>query len=262
LPTTPVPPARRPHPAALAEPEHWLASSELLDLDDSKLRLRSRSLTQLAKTDREKALAVYGFVKRVPFAKPFKFRLRSPRQVLESGRGDALDKMALLLALLRIAGIPARIRYMRLPGEMLRGLISHMSITARPVAEVWIGGRWAATDTYIFDASYMAAARQRLAEEDQDCGYGIAQGGASIWNGLDDAFLVGADVAAVNLVHGPEGLFEDPLAFVNSDLWREAHPALASTVHWNIMVPAMGKVIRELREEAVGNPPASGRRAS
>ena len=230
----------------------------MLDLGDSKVRLRARSLTQLSKTDREKALAIYGFVKRMPFAKPFKFRLRSARQVLEAGRGDALDKLGLMLALLRASGIPARIRYMHLPGEMLRGLISHMSITARAVAEVWLDGRWVATDTYIFDAAYMAAARQRLAEEGWDRGYGIAQGGASIWNGVDDAFLVGSAVAAANIVEGVEGLFEDPEAFVNCEFYRNAH-AMGSTVHWNIMVPAMGKVIRELREEGGGNLPVSRR---
>jgi hypothetical protein len=264
LPTRPVPSAptsNARHPAALAEPEHWLGSSELLDLGDSKVRLRSRSLTQLSKTDREKALAIYGFVKRVPFAKPFKFRLRSPRQVLEAGRGDALDKMGLLLALLRAAGVPARIRFMRQPGEILHGLISHMSTAARPVAEVWVGGRWAATDTYIFDASYMAAARQRLAEEDRECGYGIHRDGASIWNGVDDAYLVGTEIAKAGLVAGPDGLFEDPLAFVESELWKITHPTLASAVHWNIMVPSMGKVIRELRQEAVGNAPPASRRA-
>jgi hypothetical protein len=257
-----VPAARRPHPAALAEPEHWLASSALLDLDDSKLRLRARSLTQLSKTEREQALAIYGFVKRVPFARPFKFRLRSPRQVLEAGCGDALDKMGLLLALMRISGIPARIRFMRQPGELLHGLISHMSTAARPVAELWIAGRWVATDTYIFDAAYMAAARGRLLEEQRECGYGIHRDGASIWNGKDDAYLVGEELAHTGLVHGPEGLFEDPLAFVESELWRRTYPTLASAVHWNIMVPSMGKVIRELREEAVGNTAAAGRRAS
>ena len=39
------------------------------------LRLRGHALTQLCKNDREKALAVYGFVKRIPFAKPLKLRL-------------------------------------------------------------------------------------------------------------------------------------------------------------------------------------------
>jgi len=223
----------------------------MLDLGDAKLRLRARSLTQLAKNDREKALAIYGFVKRIPFAKPFKLRLRTPRQVLAAGRGDALDKVGLLVALLRIVDIPARIRFMQLPGEMLRGLISHMTSAARPVAEIWIGGRWIATDTYIFDAAYMAAARQRLAEEDWDCGYGVHRGGASIWNGVQDAFLVGDATARENLMQGPDGAFDDPLAFVSSPPWRSTHPAVSSAVHWNIMVPAMGKVIRQLREEAV-----------
>ena len=108
----------------------------------------------------------------------------------------------------------------------------------------------------------MAAARERLAEEKLDCGYGIHREGASIWNGADDAYLVGESVARAGLVADESGLFEDPFAFVNSDLWRETHPALASAVHWNIMVPSMGKVIRELREEAGGNPPPSGKRAS
>ena len=247
------------HPAALEEPEHWLGATDLLDLGDARLRLRARSITQLSKSDREKALAIYGFVKRIPFAKPFKFRLRGPRQVLDAGRGDALDKVGLLIALLRIVDIPARIRFMHLPGEMLRGLISHMSIAARPVAEVHIGGRWLATDTYIFDAAYMAAARQRLAEEGWACGYGIHRDGASIWNGIDDAFLVGSEVARDHLLHGHEGLHEDPLAFVQSPQWKDTHPAIASAVHWNIMVPAMGKVIRELRQEAVCAAPAARR---
>jgi hypothetical protein len=235
-------------------PDRWLGPTELLDLGDAKLRLRARALTQLAKSDREKALAIYGFVKRVPFAKTFKLRLRGPRQVIDAGRGDALDKVGLFVALLRIAGIPARIRFLQLPGEMLRGLISHMNSAARPVAEVWVGGRWVATDTYIFDAAYMAAARQRLTEEDWECGYGIHRDGASIWNGTHDAFLTGAAVARDRLVEGPQGVCDDPLAFVASAAWRNTHPALASAVHWNIMVPSMGKVIRELREEATSPP--------
>jgi hypothetical protein len=232
-------------------PELWLGPTELLDLGDAKVRLRARALTQLAKNDREKALALYGFVKRVPFAKPFKLRLRTPRQVLDSAKGDALDKVGLFVALLRIVDIPARVRFMQLPGEVLRGLISHMSSAARPVAEIFVGGRWVATDTYIFDAAYMAAARSRLADEGWECGYGIHRAGASIWNGVHDAFLAGEEIARDTLLRGADGVFHDPAEFVTSAAWRATHPVVASAVHWNIMVPAMGKVIRELREEAV-----------
>ena len=63
-------------------PEGRRGPTDLLDLGDAKLRLRARAVTQLAKNDREKALAIYGFVKRIPFAKPFKLKLRGPRQVI------------------------------------------------------------------------------------------------------------------------------------------------------------------------------------
>jgi hypothetical protein len=246
--------------AAQDDPRRWLGPTAFLDLEDTKLRLRSRSLTQLSKTDREKALAIYGFVKRIPFARPFKLGVRTPREVLDAGRGDALDKVGVLVAMLRMAGIPARIRFMEMRGEMLRGLISHMSAAARPVAEIWTGERWIATDTYIFDAAYMAAARQRLSQEGWECGYGIHQDGASIWNGVDDAYLGGDACAKEGLATGADSLFDDPLAFFSSPAFRATHPAMARTLHWNMMVPAMGKVIRDLRNEAVSGRPDTGRR--
>jgi len=92
--------------AAEDDPAHWLAPTDLLDLEDVKVRLRARSLTQLCKSEREKALAIYGYVKRLPFSRQFKLRLRGPRKVLEAGCGDALDKVGLLVALLRIVEIP------------------------------------------------------------------------------------------------------------------------------------------------------------
>lgn len=241
-----------PQPAALEEPDHWLGPTELLDLGDDKLRIRARSLTQLCKDEREKAVAVYAFVKRIPFARPMKFRLRTPREVLAAGRGDALDKVGLLVALLRAVDIPARIRFMQLPGEMLRGLTSQLPIAARPVAEAYLGGGWVATDTYIFDAVYTAAARRRLEEQGWDCGYGIHRDGASFWDGCDSAFLVGDAVAERCLCRGPEGLFDDPAQFARSSLFRSVHPRLATAVHWCVRAPSVGKAIRELREQGAG----------
>jgi hypothetical protein len=246
------------------DPQRWLGPTAFLDLEDTKLRLRSRSLTQLSKTDREKALAIYGFVKRIPFARPFKLRVRTPREVLDAGRGDALDKAGLLVAMLRMAGIPARIRFMEMRGEMLRGLISHMSAAARPVVQMWVGERWVATDTYIFDAAYMAAAQQRLSQQGWECGYGVHRDGASIWNGVDDAYLGGDISAKEGLATGPDSLFDDPLAFVSSAAFSATHPPVTRALHWNMMVPSMGKVIRELRDEAVsgGRPQANRRKPS
>ena len=106
MPDSLPPPTRAPH--AQDDPGLWLASTGLLDLGDPLLRLKAHSLTQLCKSEREKALAIYGFVKRLTLSKRIKLRHRTARQVLDAGQGDADDKATLLVALLRAAGIPAR----------------------------------------------------------------------------------------------------------------------------------------------------------
>jgi hypothetical protein len=229
------------------DPDRWLGSTELLDLEDPKLRLRAHALTQLCKNEREKALAVYGFVKRIPFAKPLKLRLRTARQVIDAGRGDADDKATVLVALMRRAGIPARLRYIELRGEILRGLTSNVASAGRPVAEIWLNDCWMRTDTYIFDAVYMAAARQRLKMHGWDWGYGIHRNGHMIWSAAGDAFLGGVPTENDAMVMGDLGVYSDPLELVSSAAWR--HPRITRAVHWNVLAPMMDKVVRELREE-------------
>lgn len=234
---------------ALDDPDRWLGSTELLDLEDPKLRLRAHALTQLCKTEREKALAVYGFVKRIPFAKPLKLRLRTAREVIDAGRGDADDKATVLVALLRAAGIPARLRYIELRGEILRGLTSSIASAGRPVAEIWLNDGWLRTDTYIFDAVYMAAVRQRLKGHGWDWGYGIHRDGHVIWSGAGDAFLGGVPTGQDPMVMADLGLYNDPLELISSAAWRATYPRLARAVQWNVLAPRMDKVVRELREE-------------
>lgn len=231
------------------DPRRWLGSTPLLDLEDPKLRLRVRALTQLSKTEREKALALYAFVKRIPFAKPFKMRLHTAREVLEAGRGDAPDKVTLLVAMLRLARLPARIRYVSLRGEILRGLTTGVSQAARPVLEVWVQGQWLRTDTYIFDAAYMAAARQRLKDQGWEWGYGIHVGGAMLWDALSSAYVGGFPTEQDPMVVEDLGLYADPLAFVSSRAYRENHPRLARAVHWNVLAPGMERAIRDLRQD-------------
>lgn len=239
-------------PADHDDPRRWLGSSPLLDLEDTKLRLRARSLTQLCKSEREKVLAVYGFVKRMPFAKPFKMRLHTAREVVEAMRGDAPDKATVLVALLRLAGVPARIRYITLRGEILRGLTSGMSQAARPVIEAWVQGRWARTDTYIFDAAYMAAARQRLKDQRWEWGYGIHVAGHTLWDGAHDAFVGGAPTERDPMVVEDLGVYCDPLEFVSSRTYRNNHPRLARALHWNMLSPLIDRAIRELRQDGAG----------
>ena len=154
-------------------PGLWLGSTPLLDLDDPRLVIRSTSLTQLSSNDRAKTLAIYEFVKRLPYRRPFKMSHRRAREVLDSGWGDGPDKATLMVALLRLAGVPARLRMVRMDGRILRGLVDRLDSISWPFVEVWLDGRWIRTDTYIFDGAYMAAARQALRISGQRYGFGV-----------------------------------------------------------------------------------------
>ena len=245
---------------AVDEPERWLVSTRLLDLEDPRLRLRAHSLTQLCKSPREKALAVYGFVKRMPFHKPLKMRLRTAREVMDAGRGDAEDKGTLLVALLRTVDIPCRLRYYEMRGEVLRGLTSGIATGGRPFLEVWLGGQWLRTDTYIFDAAYMAAARQRLKDASWEWGYGIHREGHTIWSASADAYLGGMAPDDDPMAIKDMGTFNDPFELLSSPAWKAAYPRIARAVHWNVLAPMMDKVVRELHAEARASIPLPAKR--
>jgi hypothetical protein len=241
-------------PADAGHPRHWLASTPLLDLEDPKLRLRVRALTQLCNTERDKALAVYRYVKRMPVCTPFKARLHTARQVLDAGRGDAPDKATLLVAMLRAAGIPARIRCITLDGRILRGLTSAVREANRPVLEMWLAGEWQQTDTYIYDADTMAAARQRLKDLAWEWGYGIHVEGRMLWHGEGSAFVGGPPDASNPMFLRDLGCFHDPLHYVSSPAYRRRYNPLGRLIRWNVLAPFIERAWRTLRE-----PPAPPR---
>jgi hypothetical protein len=234
------------------DPSLWLASTPLLDLEDPKLRLRAHALTQLCRTDREKVLAVYGWVKRIPFGKPFKMRLHTAREVMEQGSADSNDKATLMVAMLRAAGIPARLHFVTLHGDTMRGLLVNAPDPTRPVVEAFHGGAWVCTDTYIFDAAYLSAARHRLDEMGWDVGFGIHRQGQMIWDGSSNAFVGGVSPHRDPLVVADHGWFCDPLEFVSSKNYRETHVRVARALQWHLRAPAMDHAIRDLRGAVKG----------
>ena len=232
-------------------PQDWLHNTPLLDLDDPKLRLKARSLTQLAKSDRERAVAIYGFVKRIPYTKRIKTHYPTAREVLEWRGGDGDDKVTVLMALMRCAGIPSRIRYMEMDGQMLRGLIPGRTPAARPLSEFWLGGRWVRTDTFIFDARYVAAARQRLKERGWLCGWGIHVNAQQLWNGVDDAFLGGVPTERDPMLLRQLCVVSDPLELVSAQIGAEGlrYKRSIRALQWNALAPTMRKAIEDLRDD-------------
>ena len=243
---------------AVDDPERWLGSSPLLDLEDPKLRLRVRSLVQLCQTDRDKALAVYGYVKRLPLARRIKLRAQTAREVYDFGRGDAPDKATLLVAMLRIARVPARIRAVTVSGEILRGVAPGLREAYRPVVEVFLHGRWLRTDTYIFDAACMAAARQRLKDLGWEWGYGIHVNGHMMWDGYEDAFLGGVPTECDLMVTGDLGVFNDAGHLHASRVFRRRFP-LWQSLRWSLLAPVVDWGLRSLRNEVVRPVPQTSR---
>ena len=88
-----------------------MGRSALIDLDDPRLRLKASSLTQLARDDRACALSIYLYIKRLTLRKRIRSKLWTARDIMEEGCGDAANKATLFVALLRSAGIAARIRF-------------------------------------------------------------------------------------------------------------------------------------------------------
>jgi hypothetical protein len=236
-------------PPDAPRPRRWLGSTPLLDLEDPRLRLRVHALTQLCTSERDKALALYRFVKRMPVCRPFKARLQTARQVLDVGRGDALDKATLLVAMLRAAGIPARIRCITLDGRILRGLTSALREANRPLVELWLDGEWQQTDTYIYDADTMAAARQRLKDLGWEWGYGIHVEGRMLWQAEGSAFVGGQPDASNPMFVQDFGCFDDPLHYISSPAYRRRYNPLRRLMHWNVLAPFIERAWRMLREQ-------------
>ena len=195
-------------------------------------------------------LALYAFVKRIPFAKPRKLRLHTARAVLDAKTGDAEDKASLLVAMLRCCGFPARLRYIEMHGDVLHGLTNALDSVARPMLEVWWEGDWLATDTYIFDARYITAARSRLASQKLSWGYGLHVRGASLWDGRHSAFLLGPPEVSAPVSLGDIGVFHDPLEFVRSEACRSRFPRIARIMRWNVLTSSIDRAVTDLRTQA------------
>jgi hypothetical protein len=228
-------------------PEACLRSTFLLDLDDPRLRMRASSLTQLSLNDCAKALAIYAYVKRLPYTRPFKMGHRTARDVLDSGMGDGPDKATLMISLLRHAGVPARMRIVRMDGQIMRGLVDQLESISWPFVEVWLDGRWIGTDTYIFDAPYMAAARQALKDSGQQFGFGVYVNTQPLWTARESASLSPLPPKSDPMVLEDMGAFHDHDHYMASRGFRSRHSRLGRFLHWNLLVPKIRVAILRLR---------------
>jgi hypothetical protein len=170
-------------------PDRWLCEHSALGLDCAAIRIKAMQLTQLRHQDGAKAVACHDFVRAISFELSNR-RAHTASQVLSAGRGTALEKGNLLVALLRCSEIPARLRMYALAGDHLRGLVSWQCVVLHPVVEAFVAQRWVGTDTFHLDVSLALAGRRRLLREGQRCGWGVNLDGDAAWDCARDAFAV------------------------------------------------------------------------
>ena len=161
----------------------WLGNTQLLDLNDPKLRIQALRITQLAYSATQKAVFIHDFVKSLPFGCVAAFDHVPAAAVLRAGRGDCHTKGTLFVALLRAAGVPARLRFVSLPSKFLAGIIdvTQESIT-HAVGEVYLSGRWVQTDTYVTDEQFEMRAWGELVERGLRVGLGIHVNADRSWS--------------------------------------------------------------------------------
>ena len=230
------------------EPAACLVQTRLLDLDDSKLRIQALRITQLATTDEQKAVLVHDFVKAMPFGCVTSTSHVKAGQVLRSGRGDCHTKGTLFVALLRSAGVPARLRFISLSGAFLRGFLDlgNTSVT-HAIGEVFLNGNWIQTDTYVVDELLESQALVRLKAEGQTLGYGIHAGGKSKWNGLQDAHgqYSAQDASSLPLIDF--GVAHDPKSFYAAHPRLMDHTSWLTRARWSIAASLINRRTQQLR---------------
>ncbi|MBS7808012.1 transglutaminase-like domain-containing protein [Variovorax sp. PCZ-1] len=226
----------------------WLKATPQLDITSTKLRTRMMALTQLLATPREKAVAIHDFVKSLPFGCSADYSPLKASDVLKLGHGDCFTKGMLMVALLRCAGIPARLRFMSLPVHFLRGIIdAEESTIVHAMAEVFLEDRWIVTDSYVPDEALQLAANARLVHENRSMGYGVHIHGSLYWTGKDDASAQCDEKDPSSLPTVDWGVADDPNSFYDHPSHSELRRNFATRLKWRLAAPVVNKRVAAIR---------------
>ncbi len=131
--------------------KRYLNCTEIIDCDTKVIKDQAYELTEGLQTDREKAIALYYFVrdkiKHNAYASLYDLERYKASQILQAGNGVCQQKAILLVALARVVGIPARLGFIDVRDHLLSDTFREMigGIDILPFhgyAELCIDGRW------------------------------------------------------------------------------------------------------------------------
>ena len=228
--------------------DQWLGSTQLLDLDDPKLRIQAMRITQLASSAMQKAVFIHDFVKSLPFGCVSAFDHIPAATVLRAGRGDCHTKGTLFVALLRAAGVPARLRFVSLSSKFLAGIIDipQESVT-HAVGEVYLSGRWVQTDTYVTDEQFEMRALRKLGERGLRVGLGIHVNADRHWSGQKASHAQYSDKDPSSLPLEDLGVAHDPKYFYSNQLNQERQLGWTTRLKWMLVASVVNRRVEKIR---------------
>jgi hypothetical protein len=179
-------------------------------------------LTRGLTTDRERALALYRFVRDdIAFGFTPDFDMATPSATLVHRRGHCNPKAALFASLLNSVHLEARVRFFTIANDVLRGVFTQGTPErlSHAVVEVKLDGAFLPLDGHVTDRPLFDAARARLAQEGRQLGYGAHRGGDIEWDGRTSCWSQLVDRATMAL--GEHGAYTDLMEFYGSDAYAQ-----------------------------------------
>ena len=135
----------------MSEMENFLKSTEIIDCDSDSVREKALEVTKGLNTDKEKAVALFYFVrdkiKHNAYTALYDRNRYKASSTLQAGHGMCQNKAILLVALARAVGIPARLGFVDVEDHQLSESFKQMigGVNTMPFhgfAELYIDGRW------------------------------------------------------------------------------------------------------------------------
>lgn len=161
--------------------EKYLLSTPMLDLETESIQalVKERNWGQLNSFN--KIGAAYDFVRNeIKFGYNASDDLKAS-DVLEDGYGQCNTKGTLLMALLRLLGIPCRFHGFTIDNQLQRGAIPGYLIPLAPKyilhswVEVYYEGKWLDLEGFILDQAYLGAVQKKESNREGPFqGYAIA----------------------------------------------------------------------------------------
>lgn len=150
----------------------YLVATPMCDYDDPVVRAFADRILAGANSKREMAVRIFGFVRdTIRFSMAFSKSKAS--QILKLGYGECLTKTNVQVALLRKAGIPARMHWVIAQTEVLKGLVAGVVLRSMPPeashfwAECYLDGHWISCEAILDKPLYEGMLRQGLITKNQ-----------------------------------------------------------------------------------------------